>query len=296
MKSALVTGATGYIGSRLTAALLQGGWRVGVVTRPSSSLRGLAAHGSAIGRHEHDGTTESLCRIVADARPDVTFHLASVAVADHGPADVAPIISSNVLFGSQLLEALRQAGCPCIVTAESFWQYGARVGADAPTCLYAAAKSAFRDILDFYVRSGHARAVCLVLYDTYGPDDPRPKLLPYLRRAALSGSAVDLTPGRQVVDMMHVDDVVAAFLRAADLLPGNGAPALATYAVSSPDRMPLRDLVDVFVRETGLVLKANWGARPYRPNEVMVPATGEALPGWRPGIGLAEGLRAVFGG
>jgi nucleoside-diphosphate-sugar epimerase len=296
MRTALVTGATGYIGSRLSASLLDSGWQVNAVTRASSSLGLLAGLIHEIHFHEHDGTTDSLCRILENVRPDVTFHLACSATADHGPADVKNLIESNVLFGSQLLEAMRQSGSPCIVNAESFWQYSEHVGNLGPTCLYAAAKQAFHDILRYYIQSGHAVGVCLVLYDTYGPDDPRPKLLPFLRKAALSGSQVDLTPGHQIVDMSHIDDVVAAFLRAADLLLAQEVDGLSTYAVSSPQRMTLRDLVELFVRETGLALEVKWGARKYRPNEVMVPATGAALPGWRPAIDLAQGLRVVFGG
>jgi nucleoside-diphosphate-sugar epimerase len=65
-----------------------------------------------------------------------------------------------------------------------------------------------------------------------------------------------------------------------------------TFAVSSGAPIRLKDLVAVYQRTTGQMLPIEFGGRPYRPREVMLPWNrGRPLPGWRPRVDLAEGIR-----
>jgi hypothetical protein len=52
-------------------------------------------------------------------------------------------------------------------------------------------------------------------------------------------------------------------------------------------------VVELYARVTGRPIEVVWGGRPYRDREVMVPWTGPRLPGWRPRIALADGLRTL---
>ena len=68
----------------------------------------------------------------------------------------------------------------------------------------------------------------------------------------------------------------------------------AQYAVSSGDPMPLREVVELFEKVKGRPLPVQWGKRPYRKREVMVPWNrGEKLPGWEPKISLSEGMSHI---
>lgn len=102
---ALVTGATGFIGSHLVRRLVNEGWETHVVIRHASSqerLRDLAQAGI----HVHDGSTGDLVRIVAAAKPLAVFHLASLFLAQHQASDVESLVASNLLFSTQLAEAM----------------------------------------------------------------------------------------------------------------------------------------------------------------------------------------------
>src|SRR5207247_1687541 len=87
-----------------------------------------------------------------------------------------------------------------------------------PADLYAATKQAFVDVLRYFVEAAALEVVTLELYDSYGLDDARVKLMPALRRAALDGGRIALTDGRQQLDLVHVDDVVRAYEAAAERL------------------------------------------------------------------------------
>lgn len=296
MKRALITGASGFIGSQLVAKLLTSGWDVHVVLRSQSSLALLSDVEGGIAVHRHDGATQQMLDIVAVSKPDIVFHLAAQATTDHQPNDIEQMIASNVLLSTQLAEAMMRVGVSRLVTTETFWQHRSGTGEYRPVCLYAATKQAARDILRYYVDVGAISVISLVLFDTYGPRDPRKKLINLLKQAARDGCTIEMTPGDQIVDLVHVDDVTKAYLRAAELLLDSEEVGFWTYAVSSCQRMRLQELVGLIERVCDLSFSIKWGGKPYRRNEVFNPWLGETLPGWRPKIGLAEGLRDVFGG
>ncbi|MBW1712355.1 MAG: NAD(P)-dependent oxidoreductase, partial [Deltaproteobacteria bacterium] len=286
---ALVSGASGFVGGHLVRRLAREGQEVHAILRPSSQA-GRLAEIKGLVIHCHDGTTAGLIRIVEAARPEVVFHLASLFVAEHSWPDLAPLIESNVLFGAQLAEAMAACQVTRLVNTGTAWQHY-QDRDYSPVCLYAATKQALEDILRFYVEAAGLRVITLKLFDTYGPDDHRPKLFSALSRAAAEGQTLALSPGEQLLDLVHVEDVVEAFVLAARRLLAGQAEQMETYAVSSAAPLPLRQVVETYLKATGRRLSLDWGGRPYRAREVMVPwSKGQRLPGWGPKIGLEEGL------
>ncbi len=83
----------------------------------------------------------------------------------------------------------------------------------SPVSLYAATKQAFADILVFYGEVAGLSVHTIELMDTYGRDDPRAKLIPFLLRAGAEGTTVEMTDGTQLIDLVHVDDAVGALHR-----------------------------------------------------------------------------------
>jgi len=296
MKRALVTGATGFIGSRLVGHLLEDGWRVGALGRAQS----LEAMPRGVGRIHYRGDTEGVVEALQGFRPDAVFHLASQFVVEHRPEQVEELIASNVLLGTQLLEGMKASGCTVLVNAGTAWQHlREREPWDGagyrPVNLYAATKQAFEDIAAYYVETAGLRAVMLQLYDTYGPGDRRRKLVRVLLEAAATGTKLKMSAGEHLLDMVHVDDVCRAFVQAAAVAESMTLPGMQVYAVSGGERRSLRGMVEAVEEATGQKLEVEYGAQAYRTREVMHPWEGPQLPGWRPLIWLVEGLQAMAG-
>ena len=104
-----------------------------------------------------------------------------------------------------------------------------------------------------------------------------------------------MSPGEQLLDMTYIDDVVSAYHCAEKLLSATPGPLFADYLVSG-SRHSLREVVAIMGEVTGKPLRVNFGGRPYRSREVMVPVAdaGKALPGWAPAYDLRAGLAKMI--
>ena len=279
---ALVTGATGFVGSALVRRLTADGWAVdALVRRPDADLPpGIAAH-------MIPGDVDELIALVARLDPTHCFHLATAFRGVHVPADIAPMIDANLGFGTALAEACTRIPDLRFVNTGTVWQHY-DAAPYSPVSLYAATKQAFRDLLVFYEEVEGLAVHTLELTDTYGPGDTRAKLIPFLLRAGAERTPLEMTDGTQLIDLVHVGDAVTALLAVAD------APAGETFGARGDGAITLRELIERFQAATGLTLDVHWGVRPSRPREMMRPwMTAPSPPGWSPAVRLDDGLRAL---
>lgn len=293
-KIALLTGGAGFIGLHLTQHLLKGGWEVHLIIK-KSSIYNQPIHGSLI-IHYFDGHLDELRDAISEASPSVIFHLASYFSAEHQPHEIPPMIESNLLFGTQLLEAANLCGVKNIVIAGTSWQHF-KGDIYNPVCLYAATKEAYENIAQYYVAAKRFKLIILKLFDTYGPNDTRKKLFFTIKNAAETSQTLSMSPGEQLVDMVYIDDVVTAFELAGLRLIAGQCATSETFVVRTGNLISLRKLVELIISASGLELDIAWGGRPYRDREIMIPWNGgTTIPNWTPKINLATGIQKIFCG
>jgi nucleoside-diphosphate-sugar epimerase len=295
--SALITGATGYLGAVLTRQLVAEGWRVAIVTRPGSALTLLGDAAAAVTVHRCADDANALIHAIADDPPDTAFHFAGHYVGAARPDDIASLIEANVHFTARLAEALALAGTRRLVGAGTGWQHcgPGGIAERAPNGLYAATKQAAEDILAHYAANRGLATVMLLILDSYGPGDPRGKLMNLLADATRKGTPLAMSPGDQRVGMAHADDIAAAF-RAADrrLADGGNDAPLERFVIAPAEFPTLKEIAARFAAAAGTPLNIEFGARPYRDFEVMEPLRGPVLPGWTPRVALDDGIRDLL--
>ncbi|MBS27362.1 MAG: hypothetical protein CL566_00295 [Alphaproteobacteria bacterium] len=293
---ALVTGATGFLGSRLTARLAESGTAVSALIRRTSAPEKVAELPDSIDIIPADSDNEALIAHVSKTTPDVIFHLAARYTYSYSLAEIPGLLSDNITLTAQICEAATTAGCTNLVVAGTAWQNAGSPPGDespAPNTLYAATKQAADDIIDYYAAASELNAVTLKIYDSYGPGDPRRKFLQALADAADTGETLASTPGAQLVHMVHAEDLVDGFVHAGNLLVSGKLAGRTSYTLPSQKSVSLRELVEIWQTATDNNVSVAWGANDYRDGEVMVPWEGTPLPGWSPQIDLETGLRGL---
>jgi nucleoside-diphosphate-sugar epimerase len=291
MKKIFITGGTGYIGSNLIRRLLQEDREVHALVLPDTSLEYIEDCKEKVTFHIYDGSTTSVFDALSQSKPDVVFHLASLFLSEHKSDDITHLIESNVLLGTQLLEAMQKNEVKNLVNTGTSWQHYLNNNYN-PVNLYAATKQAFEDILKYYTETGQISAVSLHLFDSYGPGDKRPKFLKLLKDTIDQKNELNMSPGEQLLDLVYIDDIINAFIISRDMLENNTGVLNEVYGISSRKPMKLKEIVKLFGEEYGKHVSVNWGGRPYRNREVMVPWDSyKILPGWKPLIPLTVGLK-----
>jgi nucleoside-diphosphate-sugar epimerase len=206
----LVTGASGFIGRRALAPLLEAGFEVHATARGTSP-----PDGRAVTWHAADLLDAGQRRAVVErVRASHLLHLAWCGA----PVWEAPENAAWAVATADLLEDFAARGGTRAVfagtCAEYAWGGSQPLREDAPlepATLYGVCKNAARRVVQ---ELGERRGVCVAwgrVFHVYGPgEDPR-RLVAGIARALLAGERAATSPGEQVRDFLHVDDVGAAF-------------------------------------------------------------------------------------
>ena len=290
----VVTGITGFICGHLAERLISEGHEVHAIVRKSSRIDELPENlqkNVKFHVYDEDNTVMTLMtNLCKDGKPDIVYHLASLYLVSHKYEEIENLIDSNVTFGTKLLDSMKANGIVNFVNTGTFVQH--YKDADySPVNLYSATKQCFEDILKLYIEVYKFKSISLHLFDTYGPNDKRRKIFNLFKEIGESGETLAMSPGEQLINMVYIDDVVDAFLLAGKYLVDGRYDLCGTYGVSSGSAVKLRELAAMFERVSGKKLSINWGGRPYREREVMVPwHSYKLLPGWKPKVNLEYGI------
>ncbi len=236
MRSALVTGAYGLLGSWLVRALLHRGVEVTVVRRdatPRSALvlLGLEPHLNVVFGSVTDA--ELMNRTVGEYEIDTVFHLAAQTLV--GLANRSPLTTweANVRGTWTVMEACRAHAVPRVVVASSDKAYGPHAVLPyredlllQPRFPYDASKAAGDLIARSYWHTFGVPVATTRFANLYGGGDAnRSRLVPEAVGASLAGRPpVIRSDGSPERDFLYVEDAVEAYLAiAAALDEGEGA-------------------------------------------------------------------------
>ncbi len=305
---AVVTGGAGFIGSTLTDRLLTEGHSVTVLdslaTGRLSNLDSARSAGDRFTFVELDVRSPEIPEILAAAKPDVVFHLA--AQADVRVSVERPLFDAevNVLGGLNVIEGARLAGARKVVVASSGGTiYGDPAPEDLPVdeqhsqhpiSPYGVAKKVIDDYLHAFQFLHGLNYAALALANVYGPrQDPHGEagVVAIFAGRLLRGEGCRIFgDGEQTRDFVFVDDVVEAFVRAADR--GDGVLCNIGTGVETSVNSLYRAMADA----AGVAANATY--EPARAGELarsaLNPAFAGTQLGWAPKTSLESGALATL--
>lgn len=281
----LLTGATGYFGSHLAQVLIGRGHDLHVLIRSTSRLNRIADIVPPARRHELEKDTFQTIR---ELSPDVLVHAATCY--DRLGEGIHAVYKTNVALPMLLIEAAEAAGVPLMVNTDT----------SLPPAInaYALSKRHFAEWARRIAERGAIRVLNVRLESVYGPSDDDTKFITQLLRALLRNDPeFPLTPGEQARDFIHVEDAAEAYLRLVEHAAQATGPAWVEAGVGSGRAVSIRDFSQLARELTGATTQLQFGARPYRPDEIMVTRADVELLreiGWPGERGLRAGLEATI--
>jgi nucleoside-diphosphate-sugar epimerase len=276
-KRILVTGAEGFIGRRLVAALGEKGFEVVPLTKKDGDIATLAIDAQQI---------------------DHVFHLAAKTFVPDSWIHPADFYCTNVMGTLQVLEFCRKNKCS--LTFNSTYVYGrqdkmpiaenARLQAPSP---YHHSKILAEELCRFYAEKNNVNVTILRPFNIYGPGQKDTFLIPKLMKqvtdaANESVEVLDLSPKR---DYLHVDDLIAALLLTIK------TKGFAIYNVGSGTSLSVAEVIKRMFSVSG-VQKKVVSREVERPAEIP-----EAVADiskitqkihWRPAISFEQGLQQLI--
>jgi UDP-glucose 4-epimerase len=307
---ALVTGGAGFIGSTLVDRLLAEGHAVDVIDDLSTgSLANLsdarADRSNELTFHQIDIRDPGVVDLIARRRPEVVFHLA--AQADVRVSVARPVFDAevNIIGSLNVLEGARTGDARKVVFASSG---GTIYGEPAPSALpvkeshpqaplspYGVAKKTVGDYLFAYRELHELEYTALALANVYGPRQAphgEAGVVAIFAGRLLGGEQCTIFgDGEQTRDFVYVDDVVDAFVRAAE--KGGGL----LMHIGTGVETSVHRLYDAMARAAGVGEPASYA--PARAGELarssLDPGRAGIHLGWTPWTDIDAGVAQVIG-
>ena len=301
MSRLLVTGAAGFLGSHLCDRLLADGHEViGMDNRVSGQMENLndAFENSLFRFHDHDVTEF----IHVSGELDAVLHLASLASPVFYRDHPIKTLKVGALGTHKTLGLAREKDATYLFTSTSEVygdpevnpqpeDYRGNVDSYGPRSCYDESKRYGESLVRAY-RDKHNLDVRVArIFNTYGPrmrlDDGR--VIPNFMKQALTQQ--DLTvygDGSQTRSFCHVDDMIEGL---ATLLESDIQDPV---NIGNPDERTIKELAKLVIEVTKSESGITYEELPPQDPQVRRPDISKARSelGWKPGVGLCEGLES----
>ena len=299
---AVVTGASGFIGSHLVDGLLSSGYRVKALGR---HLPGLIAPCARIHPNLSLVSVSLADRLALQQAlegSDLVFHLASGSLPQSSNRDPHADVQVNLLGTLNLLEAARLTGVKRLVMVSSGGTvYGIPQAVPIPEshptdpiCSYGITKLAMEKYVALYRQLHGLEGLVLRVANPFGPRqrlDAAQGVVPVFLGKALRHEPLQIWgDGTTVRDFLDVADVVAALLAVARY---QGVESL--FNIGSGQGLSLNQLISLLEHQLHRSLNVQY--LPSRgcdvpANVLCIERAKEAL-NWTPKISVADGLHRL---
>lgn len=285
MITILLTGATGYLGSNILKALVNNNENKLIILKRSFSntfrIKGLVDKIDFYNLDEID-----IEKVFLENKIDLILHCAT----DYGRKDSNPlqIIEANLTLPIKLLELGRKYNVKSFINTDTIL--------DKRINFYSLSKNQFKDWLQNYKNN----LVCInvSLEHFYGPGDDKTKFVSYIIDSLIKEvEKIDLTKGEQKRDFIYIEDVVSAFLKIINHSL-NLEKGFYEFQLGSENAITIKEFILNVKKITGNEKTLlNFGALPYRENEVMdckADTTEIKKLNWSCAYSLADGLKKMI--
>jgi nucleoside-diphosphate-sugar epimerase len=289
----IITGSTGFVGRNLIPKLILKNYQILEFTRNLDFSHELFNNQTQ--KYLIDEDQNELVKTIEEFKPDIIIHLASFLSSLDDYNTLNKLLDSNIKFICRLLDATKKIDLKLFVNTGSFAEYHSGNKNFDPAYLYSATKSASRLFLDYYSKLYNFKQTTVVPYTIYGGIDTQKKIIDIIYDSTLNSNPLDLSPGEQVLDFIHIDDVTDFYIV---LIENHHKISQKTnYQLGTGIGHSLKQVAQIVEIITNQKTNINWGGKNYRASDVMFAVADLSEINntfqWNPKISLLDGVQRL---
>jgi CDP-paratose synthetase len=286
MKSILITGANGFLGSHLVDELVKEYNIIGLV-RNTQSINRIKNQSIKICSIE-----DSLEKIFKENQIFAVIHTATVYKQKHN--SITPLVKTNIELPIRLAELCNAFKVKAFLNTDSF--FNNRIHSYSYLSEYTLTKKHALEWLKLLSKTNVFKLINLKIFHMYGESDSESKFVPNLISQLIKGSeAIKMTKGEQTRDFIYIKDVVSAYRQVLSSIEE------LSYYEEFDVGTGVETSIKEFTNLTKVILECKtkilFGAIPYREGEIMnskAENTKLCKLGWKPSFSLEKGLKAYL--
>jgi nucleoside-diphosphate-sugar epimerase len=293
MKTAIVSGANGFVGNAVVKELLQNGYKVMGLHHGDQNK---VAQNNNLEWLPFDlSNAKALLDLIQPAQYDAFYHFAWAGSAGSARADTA-LQLNNVQWTVDALRVAKQLGCRRFVGAGSIMEH------ESVACLYTQGSKP-GDVYTYGCAKTLAHMMCRteavrrdmefvwpILTNAYGPNDFGTRFINQTIRQCLQGKKPKFSEGKQNYDFVYIDDVARAFR-----LIGENGKSFYSYLIGSGQAGTLKRFLQKLQSEVAPETEFCFGAIPYTGTSLSLDyfdcSNTEKDTGFRAEVDFQEGCR-----
>tara|TARA_B110000971_G_scaffold30662_1_gene27876 strand:+ start:3229 stop:4071 length:843 start_codon:yes stop_codon:yes gene_type:complete len=238
----------------------------------------------------------TVCKEIKNFEPNIIVNCSASQTLNDDSKSIEKIIYSNLYAQTIFLnEAKQKSSFKGFIAFGSRTEYG-QSGNYNPHFFYSASKHASDSLLQYFVNT-KITVVVLKIFDSFGKNDNRKKILPLLLNSYKNNKTLDLTPGNQEIDFVNILDICKLISQVAKDIKNKKIKGFQKFTVSSKKPLKLIEIIKILKKNLKNELKVKLGVLKYRKNECMKCSRKIFnYPKWKPKNSLKKDLINIFDG
>jgi len=295
-KRALVTGASGFVGSCLTRRLLKENCEVHIIARETSDLWRLKDVLKDLRIHNTEITSsEEVAKLAESINIDQVYHLA-VYGGYHYQSKLEDIVNTNLIGTWNLFKEFSKKNIEMFINTSSSSEYGEKfepMKEDMklePNNMYGASKASGTILCSTYAKVNKIPLVTFRLFSPYGYYDSSTRLIPTVITSCLLEKEIKLSQKNAKRDFIFREDVLEAYLLAIKLKDAYGE----VINIGSGNQYTIEQVANIIISLIGKDVKVQWKKDLSRQYEPLIWSCDnkkayEKL-NWKPNVDITKGL------
>ena len=245
----LLTGATGFIGSNILNKIKDNN-KVYLILRNKKKNRFFKDKNiKIINFVDYKILDYKLSKL----KIDIVIHAATHYSKRHGNDDLQKFANSNILLGNIILDNLDKMKVKKFINFSTVWEDYNGIEKNYFN-LYSAYKKAFSNIIEFYKNNlKYIKFYNLMISDTFGANDKRPKLINVLKSNYKENKTTTIVSKKLIINLLNVEDVVGAVVL---IIKKNIKPG--KYLIKNPTNFEFSKIFEIFNKKNKKKLKIKW--------------------------------------